>query len=197
MLTFIHSLYSTNTEALEKLKLADFGFFAALWWPEAPLKQLKILAFLVIWLFTWDDELDEPSGAFADDFEAAQRYRAETAGFVRYCLKVDNEGANNGTSRQCPTPVNAIVESFRSIGEGFCRYYDTGNIDRIVEVKICLTNSLRLDQRTRLCEEILRLVHMAQHEQEYALSGQVPTVDQYWRFRLGTSAVYVAVASEE
>jgi hypothetical protein len=113
---------------LRKLKLADFGTFAALWWPTAPLKQLKILAFLVIWLFTWDDELDEPSGSFADDFEAAQRYRAETARFVRYCLGVHDEGKHEGVNGQSPAPVNAIVESFRSIGEGFCRYYDLGEI---------------------------------------------------------------------
>ena len=54
---------------LKKLEASDFGLFTALWWPDTPFEKLQILAYLVIWLFTWDDELDEPTGAFMEDLE--------------------------------------------------------------------------------------------------------------------------------
>ena len=44
------------------------------------------MTFLAIWLFLWDDELDEPTGEHSDNFETAQVYRQETLKFLEGCL---------------------------------------------------------------------------------------------------------------
>ena len=72
-----------------------------------------------IWLFTWDDEIDEPKGLCTDNFEAAQTYRLETNKFVEHCLGL-------GTGEVPPAPTNPIIESFRVIGEHFYDTYTLG-----------------------------------------------------------------------
>lgn len=83
------------------------------------MEELRILTFLAIWLFTWDDEIDEPTGSCADDFEAAQAYRLETMEFVEHCLGLR-------TSNMPPVASNPIIESFRVIGERFYVAYNPG-----------------------------------------------------------------------
>ncbi|KAI9705375.1 MAG: hypothetical protein M1820_005205 [Bogoriella megaspora] len=166
----LEGLY-TNADMLRKLKDADFAYFTSLWWPQAPFEELQVLAFLVIWLFTWDDEIDEPTGAVADDFDAAQRYREETSNFVELCLGLAVQAHNSA-------PRNLIVRSFRDIADGLCAFYN-------------------LKQRRRFLEEISRFMEMSQREQEFKLSGTLPSLAEYWEFRLGTSAVYVGLAAME
>ena len=88
-------------------------------WPQVGFEELRILTFMCIWLFTWDDEIDEPTGSCTDDFEAAQQYRIETIGFVEQCLGLR-------TSDVPVVPKNAIIESFRVIGEHLCSAYTIG-----------------------------------------------------------------------
>ena len=102
----------TKESKLAKLKASDFALFASSWWPQAGLEELRILTFLAIWLFTWDDEIDEPTGFCADDFKAAQEYRQETIAFVEDCLDLRTRGTPS-------IPSNAIVASFQVIGEYF------------------------------------------------------------------------------
>ena len=40
-------------------------------------------------------------------------------------------------------------------------------------------------------------MEMSRQEQEVRLRGKVPTLEEYWSFRMGTSAVYVGVAALE
>lgn len=80
------------------------------WWPTAEFEQLRIVTFLAIWLFLWDDELDEPTGVHTNNFETAQKYRAETEQFLRECLKLDNVGKKQELSSY------QLVSSFRNFG---------------------------------------------------------------------------------
>jgi hypothetical protein len=44
-------------------------------------------------------------------------------------------------------------------------------------------------QRRVFFEEVRRFVEMTQREQEIRLSGRIPSVGEYWEYRMGTSAV--------
>ena len=44
---------------------------------------------------------------------------------------------------------------------------------------------------------MVQFLAKSQHEQEIRLSGRIPTVAEYWSFRMGTSAVGVGVAALE
>ncbi|CAJ2509230.1 Uu.00g142560.m01.CDS01 [Anthostomella pinea] len=136
-------------EKQRRLELADFALFTALWWPEAPLAQLEVLAYLAIWLFTWDDEIDEPSGSYAEDISGAQAYRDSTLHF--------------------------IVQSFDVIGSALRASYDA-------------------NQCQRFYDEISRFMTASRLEQDTRMRGDVPTLNEYWNFRLGTSAVYIGTA---
>ncbi|KAI1337117.1 isoprenoid synthase domain-containing protein [Xylariaceae sp. FL0016] len=155
----------------ERLEAADFGLFTALWWPDASLEKLQILAYLVIWLFTWDDEIDEPTGSYSEDFDGAQTYREHTLRFVGSSLGLRAVEADFH-------PLNPIVQSFDVIGSALRSAYD-------------------VDQRRRFYDEIARFMLASEEEQKGRLRGQIPTLEGYWQFRLGTSAVYIGTAAGE
>ncbi|KAH7031685.1 isoprenoid synthase domain-containing protein [Microdochium trichocladiopsis] len=165
---------NVSTKKLRGLQATDFGLFAALWWPEASLDKLEILAYLSIWLFTWDDEIDEAEGLYTDDFVAAQRFRADTLRFVRQCLGLV-DAQEEGDVR---APRNQNIQSFDVIGYVIRDAYD-------------------LTQKTRFYDEIAKFIHSTEVEQRNRLQGVVPTLIEYWACRLGTSAVYITCAAGE
>ncbi len=81
------------------------------WWPHADFNELRIVTFLAIWLFLWDDALDEPTGEYADNFEAAQLYREETVQFLADTLGLS-------TSKEISTVVTySLFDSFKDFGQ--------------------------------------------------------------------------------
>ncbi|RYP47626.1 hypothetical protein DL768_006342 [Monosporascus sp. mg162] len=166
----IQSLGFSKTKQ-KQLEAADFGLFTALWWPDARFEELKTLTYLVTWLFTWDDEIDEPTGTFSGDFDGAQTYREHTLQFVGNCL---------GLVPIEPDfrPLNRIVRSFDIIGSTLRASYD-------------------VEQCRRFYNEVARFMEASEAEQTFRLRGQVPTLQEYWAFRLGTSAVYIGSAAGE
>ncbi|TAQ83097.1 hypothetical protein B7494_g8579 [Chlorociboria aeruginascens] len=167
----LQSLHSSGAvKSLKPLRAADFASFTVLWWPHAALEEQRILAYVVIWLFTWDDEIDEPTGSVADDFQGAERYREETEQFVKFCLQLSDKGT--------PGQGHPIVQSFRDIGDALCGAYDAA-------------------QRERFFAEISMFMRMSKREQDIRLQGKLPSLDQYWEFRMGTSAVYIGVSMGE
>ncbi|KAI5920417.1 isoprenoid synthase domain-containing protein [Camillea tinctor] len=158
-------------QKLKKLEASDFGLFTALWWPDTSFEKLQILAYLVIWLFTWDDELDEPTGAFMEDLDGGKVYRSQTLRFVGNCLGV--VPAESGFR-----PQSDLVQSFDVVGEA-------------------LREAYTIDQRRRVYEGVAQCMAGNEAEQNARLRGQIPTVREYWDYRLGTSLVYISAAVGE
>ncbi|KAH4215275.1 hypothetical protein HBI40_246280 [Parastagonospora nodorum] len=162
-----------NKRKLNALQTSDFAFFAATWWPKAGYEELKVLLFLAIWLFIWDDEVDEPAGAYSGDLASAEQYRTQTIDFVLECLGL------RSSSRGVPVePANKIITSFRDIGEQLAKDFSR-------------------DQRQRFMGEMIRFLEQTKREQQTRLSGNVPGLEEYWSYRMGTSAVGVIVAALE
>lgn len=109
-----------SEKKLAKLKSADFALFASNWWPKAEFNELRIVTFLAIWLFLWDDELDEPTGVHADNFETAERYRDETVQFLENSLGLGS------SQEEPPTASHATIDSFREIGQKLKVAYTVG-----------------------------------------------------------------------
>lgn len=53
------------------------------------------------------------------------------------------------------------------------------------------------EQRQRFMDELLRFMSHTKHEQDFRLRSEMPTIEEYWSFRMGTSAVGVVVAVQE
>jgi hypothetical protein len=46
-------------------------------------------------------------------------------------------------------------------------------------------------------DELVRFVEFTKCEQEFRVRREIPTVQEYWSFRMGTSAVSLVVAVQE
>ncbi|KAI0398124.1 isoprenoid synthase domain-containing protein [Xylariaceae sp. FL0594] len=165
------------------LKRADLALFAALWWPDVPPEQLETLANIAIWVFTWDDEVDEPSGSYAEDYHRAQAYRNNTTRFIGVSLGLEPADPNL-------VPMDAIVQSFDAIGTGLRRSYDEAQLRRFHDRVVRFVSATEVEQRHQL-----QLSESADAGDDDA-SG-VPTLEAYMANRAGTSAVDITSASAE
>jgi hypothetical protein len=80
-----------------------------------------MLLFLAIWLFVWDDEVDEPAGAYSGDLASAEQYRTQTIDFAHECLNLRVPSPSTPVE-----PTNKIIASFRDIGEQLAKDYSRG-----------------------------------------------------------------------
>jgi hypothetical protein len=101
------------------LKVADFAFFAAVFWPQAAWEELLVLTYFATWSFLWDDEIDMAIGDLASNFEAAQLFRKETLLFIEHSL-----GLAKGAV--APQPPNPIINCFQSVADALRKAYTTG-----------------------------------------------------------------------
>ena len=154
-------------QILQALKGSDFGLFGATWWPDAQFDKLRIVTYLAVWLFTWDDEIDLNDGTMWDEFGAAQIYREQTLAYVRYTLGIDPFLSSQVTNR--------IILNFAPIGAALKAAYT-------------------LEQNKMVYEEMRFFMDMSEREQRLRLSGTIPSIEEFWHYRLGSSAVSVCLA---
>jgi hypothetical protein len=169
--TIANILHSTLPQGkiLSALQRSDFGLFGATWWPQSKFDKLKIVTYLAVWLFTWDDEIDLSDGTMWDEFGAAQIYREQTLAYVRYALGIDSVP---------PEVSNGIILNFAPIAEACKKAYT-------------------LQQNKMVYEEMRFFMDMSEREQRLRLSGTIPSIDEFWHYRLGSSAVTVCLALNE
>ncbi|EHK21849.1 uncharacterized protein TRIVIDRAFT_53145 [Trichoderma virens Gv29-8] len=172
----ISSLYSDPVK-VAKLQSCDFALFASAWWPRAPREQLRILAYLAFWLFIWDDEIDESTGALSNNFVASEKYRLDTMHYVAQTLGLHNT-SDTDSNKHGFVPLNAIIRSFDVIGEALSQAYN-------------------IEQRKRFLQEMDFFIQKAQVEQKSRLDGRILSLEEYWDIRMGTSAVGVIMAVNE
>ncbi|GME45697.1 Terpenoid synthase [Neofusicoccum parvum] len=151
--------------ALEISKRADFGLFGATEWPYASYERCRIACLFCAWVFTWDDEIDSSLGSMGDDLESAQTYRYETIQFVKETL---------GLAPPSETPPsNKIIRNFEIVGKA-------------------LREAYTVEQRWRFFAEVDRFMKGTEDEQRRRLlSRDLPTLAEFWEYRLGSSAVYI------
>jgi hypothetical protein len=104
-----------------------------------------------------------------DDAGAAQICREQTIAFIRYTLGIDQDQ---------PTVQNQIILNFGPIGVAIRGYYT-------------------LEKRHMFLKEIVYYIEMVAREQHLRLSRSVVSLEEFWQYRLGTSAVTVCLALNE
>jgi hypothetical protein len=57
--------------------------------------------------------------------------------------------------------------------------------------------TVRAEQKQRFMNELTRFVEYTKREQEFRVREEIPSVSEYWSFRMGTSAVSLVVAVQE
>ncbi|KAI3550444.1 hypothetical protein CABS01_13506 [Colletotrichum abscissum] len=146
----------------------DVGLFISTWYPGVNLERGDILCCVVLWLFTWDDQIDEKGGHLYDNLQAAHVFRRETLEYVRHCLRLsDNEASHE-------VRTNYIIAFFKVIGDAVCEAYD-------------------YDHREILFDEIKFFIETSETEQQRRLGPELPSTREYIATRMGTGAVNVCL----
>ncbi|PLB46690.1 terpenoid synthase [Aspergillus steynii IBT 23096] len=169
---FIDSLFPGNPKKAEKVKSTDLALLACLWWPHAEFRTLQVLAFLIIWLLMWDDELDQVSESLSlgGDFTASQRFRDQTLRYMRRSLGMDGDEKRSGSPEEFE---NHFLDRFEPVAQFIREEYDPAH-------------------REIILEEMEFTIEMSCLEQQYRTQERLPTIDEYWTYRLGTNLMGVA-----
>ncbi|KAI1275976.1 terpenoid synthase [Xylaria sp. FL0933] len=158
---------------LAKMKLGEFALFTASWWAYAPFEVLCVAATLSIWLFIWDDEMDSSEfSSLIDDFDSASKFRQETIEFLRSSL-----------SKQLPPDLsvltdNPIIKGFKPVGDALKASYNERQLNTVFK-------------------EMAFFVNMCEEEHNTQVKAALPTVKEYMKRRMGSSAVRICLAIHE
>ncbi|KAF7504832.1 hypothetical protein GJ744_001698 [Endocarpon pusillum] len=161
----------SDEKIITELKKADFALGAASIWPRAAWDEYLVLTYLMLLVFVWDDEIDMPAAPLASDFQAAESFRRETMSFVKNSLGFGEKGV-------LPRSRNATISVFELISGPLRKVYTR-------------------DQLASFLHELTFSLEMSKVEQEYSLSDRIPTISEYWAFRMGTSGVGAFLAMAE
>ncbi|KAI1501866.1 terpenoid synthase [Biscogniauxia marginata] len=163
-----------DEKRLRWLKACNIDSLAASWWPYARFEALLVVTYMSIWLFAWDDETDSQEfSSLVDNFEKASSFRAETIRYLEAALSSSADDLDvAGVS------AHRLITNFRPIGEAFRESCD----DRQVEVFL---------------RELRFFVEMTEEEHKLQTTRSLPTIEQYNRRRMGSSATRVCLALQE
>ncbi|KAI1108736.1 terpenoid synthase [Nemania sp. NC0429] len=171
----IHKLYSPEKAA--ELIRGDYGLFVCQWWPHVPLERLETCAGWVLWLFTWDDEIDQSTSDLYFSLSDSNNFRDESYHFIRYCLGVPTEETDKWEFEK-NTPTRPIIHCVEELGEKLKQAYNR-------------------DQLMVFIDALGYYMSGQQEEQVLKLKGVVPTPEQYLQNRLGAGGVDFCLALNE
>ncbi|KAI0169404.1 isoprenoid synthase domain-containing protein [Hypoxylon sp. FL1284] len=155
---------------LQKMKAAKISLFGASWWAYAPFEALKIATQLSIWLFVWDDEVDSLEfSSMIQDFSRASTFRSETVTYLQQSLSRDRRAEASKASS------NPVITCFGPVGEA---------------ISVCCNDR----QIESFLQELLLFIDMCEVEQQQLMTPSLPTVEEYAKRRMGSSAVRVCLA---
>lgn len=138
-------------------------------YPTAGWEQVKTMALMSFFLFLWDDMVDrelEPGVVdIASDLECGNKFRRASTDYVNHFLRI--------TDGDAPEGFHKLLGSFDEVAD-VCTTQDKAQLD----VQL-------------LAHDISDFFQCNQLEQKLRLSGKVPTIEEYWQFRYGVSAVAI------
>ncbi len=122
-----------------------------------------------VWIFLWDDEIDKEIDPdvldCASDYRKANEYRSESAVFIGHQLS-----RNAKSYSKVPVAPTEVCAAFGLVAPIFVK----------VGEQICLE---------RLTDDLQVFMMSSAAEQKCRLTGELPNVEDYWKFRIGTGGV--------
>lgn len=138
-------------------------------YPKAEWERLKTMALFATSMFIFDDSIDKEIDPdvvdYASDYAAATAFRRECVIYMRRQLKVEDKVASS-----VPFPME-----FASFGQ--------------VASVLAKVDPKQLHM-LMFAKDLEEFIEASGPEQQYRLTGTIPTVDQYWSFRHGVGAVF-------
>lgn len=168
--------YSMTNAVEMKLKRANLSFLIASWYPFASAQRLKEITYFVCWMYMFDDAIiDKVSWPGLDNVAAFDAAYQDLIAFVRNVLRLD--GGDKDERQTVPSDIPAI-DSFRGTGE-------------------VMRESYSLSQRQSFYDMCKLTMEGYRTEQQLRVAGQIPTWEEYWTYREGSSCMGMCVAMIE
>ncbi|KAL1988572.1 hypothetical protein VTN96DRAFT_8967 [Rasamsonia emersonii] len=147
----------------------DAGSFGSQWFSYASFERIGFMAYICIWLFSWDDDTDNQSSPICYTRRRIAAFCSQTKEFIHHVLTPDASDIS-----QLPGSDNYIISNFEPIGKPVSAVYSPA-------------------QRELLLQQ-LNYVDMALLEQQVLTSRKVHSVEEYLERRMGSSANGVVLA---
>jgi hypothetical protein len=123
------------------MKACDFALFSAALWPQATYERLETMVHFTMWVFMWDDEIDEATGTLFNQLNAADNLRKDALRYVRQCLRINEVEGEFETD-------NFIIRSFDVIGQAISEVLDRGRAPFLSKFYImsltCITSTAEI-----------------------------------------------------
>ncbi|KDN65413.1 hypothetical protein CSUB01_06022 [Colletotrichum sublineola] len=153
----------------EKYRRANYARFVSLYYPHPEWNQVRILALYIIWLFCWDDAIDQQgTGDLSNDLLRAKTRRDNTIRVLEHVLGLDNKFDSDIEFAQADYELKVIGD----------------------ELKKAYTQ----EQRQVFMNQMRRYIGNCHEEQAMRLQGTLPGIDSYSELRHGTAAVWTLCA---
>ncbi|KAK4200811.1 hypothetical protein QBC40DRAFT_306403 [Triangularia verruculosa] len=138
-------------------------------WAHAP--KLRTVAEFLVWIVLWDDGIDSPGEGGEFD---AEEYVRRSKEYVRWCLLRQHERLNAVREEAAVEPPTKVCELMERVGCGLMDQHGW------VEA-----------ERNRLWEGLGRYMDacLVEYKVRVSRSDEVPTIDEFWKWRTGTSGV--------
>jgi hypothetical protein len=127
-------------------------------------------------------EIDMSNGRMWSAFDEAQEFRSQTLAYIRYSLHIDDND---------PGIVNDIILYFKPIGTAIKEAYSLGMLNQ-TPFDPCSNTSL--GHRKIFYDSLMFFMEGSEGEQRERLQGIIPTLEEYWKNRLGSGAVPTCLA---
>ncbi|KAM7189240.1 Isoprenoid synthase domain containing protein [Naviculisporaceae sp. PSN 640] len=148
----------------------DLPFFCAVWYPGSALDRLEFLAWYSLWLFLWDDDVEDLAIPISRDISTSvelqkvQWLHKHALEYIRFHLGLCDEST---PEPQTPTKYCTL---FKHAGAP-------------------MRKGASLAERGRFFEAIKEYMDCVEVECDYVLGKRLPSLQEYWETRLGTSSV--------
>ncbi|OBR05021.1 Terpene synthase family protein [Colletotrichum higginsianum IMI 349063] len=154
----------------EKYRKANYARFVSLYYPHPKWDQVRILALYIIWLFCWDDAIDQQgTGDLSNDILHAKAHRDNTIRVLEHFLGLAPPKTKLSVELQNANP------ELKMIGDKLQMGYS-------------------LEQRQTFMTQMRRYIDNCHEEQKMRLQGTLPDIESYSELRHGTAAVWTLCA---
>lgn len=148
-----------------KARRVDLPVFCATWYPRASLDRLETMAWYSMWLFLWDDVVEDsaiPTAANTNTLKVEWLHE-QALKYVAFHLGLSGEAEE-------PLPPTKYCTLFRHAAAP-------------------LREACTVVERARFYAALQEYMECCEVESGYVRRGELPSTGEYWKHRLGTSSV--------
>ncbi|KAK3693084.1 isoprenoid synthase domain-containing protein [Podospora appendiculata] len=150
----------------------DLAYFVATWWPKASVENLETMAWMTLWLFIWDDFVED--AAMPDSLSAEGKVEWLHHQAFSY---VESELGLSESSQPAKSPTK------------YCSLFKYAAVG--------LRDNCSVAVRRQFCDAFRYYMACCETEEVYTRSGAVPDIETYWKHRVGSSGMDMYIVLQE